>query len=221
MQFVVIAGFRNPRSLPPEDDVLSVLFAGRWREDSTVNSHWQLFRISTALAGVFASTVAAYPDSATSDMIEVYCKKFFPNSLSSAHESRTVPVCFNPENGKMRFRHIDFAVACELTSGSPRFHYIDGFKIGCGSKPHTYIPRGPNVRLLKPEDLEKYCAQALGPGARPAFSSELKRTVCTGAAAPGPNPLTINYAFACSLTYKADNVRYVDGGSRDYVACVD
>jgi hypothetical protein len=175
-----------------------------------------------AVLTVLLSGSCAFAQDIDGHDIDVYCKKFFPNSKTPFSTlGQTVPVCFNVEQGKGVLRHIDFAVLCELTKGTPRFHYIDGFLIRCGSKPHTYVSRGPGVHLFKPEDMKKYCAQALGPGAHAAYSPELKRVVCTGADAPGPNPLTINLAVACDFVFGTNKVRYVDGGARDYPACVD
>lgn len=173
-------------------------------------------------AMAFVTTTSA----ATSEDVEpnwrIYCQTFFPGMLPPfSTTGQTPPVCVNVENGKGVLRHIDFAVACEMTTGSPKFYYLDGQKIRCGDKPHEYVSRGPKVHILKPAELVAYCAQALGPGAHPLYSQQLKRSVCTGAAAPGPNPLTINFAFACYVAYKTHKVRYVDAGMRDYVACLD
>jgi hypothetical protein len=188
------------------------------------------FRAAAALRfGLFAaSALAAASAQAAPPDVTRYCQTHLhpgvPTSYST-QDGRTPMFCLNSkgqagaEGWRGSLTPVDLALACRLTSGSDDFGYVDGFKIECGKNPRPLVARGPGVRILQPADLTKYCVHWYGPGARGQYSATLKRTVCTGGAAP--LPATVNFALACNMIYKTNKVRYVDGRDRYFVACQD
>lgn len=181
-----------------------------------------LARSSAAALLAAGVCLAGGPAAAAPPNIDKYCKTHFPGGYVPTSPVHTPHFCFKTIPGRGSIRHIDFAVACQMTTGSPDFHYVDGMKIECGKKPRVYVPQGAGVYILQAADLVKYCEKAAGPGARPSHSASLKRPVCAGADTPGPKPLTINFAIACSLVLSAPRVkvRHVRDGEYHYVACL-
>jgi hypothetical protein len=172
------------------------------------------------VAALAASLAAAQAHAVPPDIMK-YCKELYPDS-EPPHSADTTPYyCYWSKDGQALRLHIDMAIACQKTTGSEEFNYVDGFKIDCAPLERRYVEEGPRVLVLTPEEGTRYCELVFGAGARAQRSETLRRNVCVRAGpGDGPGEITMNLAVACSYIHKTDRIRHVRSGDRDHIACV-
>jgi hypothetical protein len=120
---------------------------------------------SLAIAGAFASAIVADAQAVPPDY-GLYCKTRHPGSETGSVIGAGISNCVVREAGQLKFRDIDIAIACELTTGSASYRYLPKGYIDC--------PEGNqgNPHTLSDAEWARHCATVENP-AMPAAAFKM------------------------------------------------